>query len=785
MNQRIYLTRGAGRVLQAVVATGILSGGGAIGGCSSIGVVTVDPTIEHHDVAPFIAARNVDKIDLLLMIDNSRSMADKQAILDFAVPDLVKTLLTPKCVDDTGLPTPTQPGDVLASCPPGAHRATTPITDIHIGIISSSLGGHGADTCSVNGDTQSCPGAPNPSNNDAAHLISRQNACAGGEVPTYQNKGFLAWDPAQNLSPPGEGEAGAIAVDGFGNATTVTPGLVPTLKDMVRGVGQAGCGFTSQLESWYRFLVDPDPYQTITVENGKATPQGTDTLLLKQRADFLRPSSLLTIVMLTDSNDCSIKESGQFYYAAQQQSPTTPGMAFHLPRARQECATNPEDPCCKSCGQSAPKCPADDLCTTSPTLTEAEDPVNLRCFDQKRRFGIDFLYPVERYSDALQSPTVPNRQGDLVPNPIFSDLNLQDDDHRIRDKSLVFLSGIVGVPWQDLARDITDLTKGFKNAEELAMKDSQGHTAWDTVLGDPENHILPMDPHMIESVTPRSGIPGPTAATGTDPINGHDYTASDDLQYACVFGLPAPRDCSVPGVTGCDCGPGNDNPLCDPAAKTTQLRAKAYPGLRELATLKSLNNQGLVASICPTQLTDATRADYGYRQAVTGILDRLTSTTDGQCFPRELTPDAQGLVDCTIIEARDAGPACTCDPTRARRGVKQADQSFLADIKASSFAKDAGWNCFCELIEAGDPVDSTPQELAACVGDPGIAPVIHGGSDDGKGANGWCYVDPSRTPAANPDIVKSCPQDQHRLIRFAGDTMAASNSELFITCASH
>lgn len=34
----------------------------------------------------------------------------------------------------------------------------------------------------------------------------------------------------------------------------------------------------------------------------------------------------------------------------------------------------------------------------------ADDPPNLKCFDQKRRYGVDFHFPVDRYVNAL-SPT--------------------------------------------------------------------------------------------------------------------------------------------------------------------------------------------------------------------------------------------------------------------------------------------------------------------------------------------------------------------------------------------
>ena len=558
---------------------------------------------------------SASKIDLLLMIDNSRSMADKQEILGAAVPDLVQRLINPSCVDTKGVPASPQPAGPLDACPSGTKRVIKPVTDIHIGVISSSLGGHGANTCSPQ-ETFSCGGSPNFSNNDAGHLLARTDVCAGQTIPTYQKEGFLAWDPAQKLQPPGEASVGDL-----GGA----PGLIPTFRNMVVGVGQIGCGFESQLESWYRFLVDPEPYNEITVVNGKATPSGTDVLLLAQRANFLRPSSLLTIVMLTDENDCSTKETGQFYLAGQQKNPADPNKAFHLPRARSECKTNPNDPCCKSCGQAAGSCPADPACTASPTLSDAEDDINLRCFDQKRRFGIDFLYPIDRYTAALKSPLVPNRAGEMVPNPIFTDLNPTDADFTVRDANLVVLAGIVGVPWQSVARDPADLSKGFRSADEMVMKDASGNTGWDVVLGDPANYVAPKDKHMVESSAPRPGLPAPGSSPSADPIHGHEYTNSnDDLQYACSFPLAKPRDCAGSN-TGCDCGnPTNDNPLCDPNNPTMQLRAKGYPSLRELSLLRSVGSQGVVTSVCAAQVAAPSQPDYGYRPAMAAITAAIT-----------------------------------------------------------------------------------------------------------------------------------------------------------------
>lgn len=573
----------------------------------------------------------VDKVDIVLGIDNSRSMADKQEILSVAISDMIQALTNPPCLDANQQSIANQPLTGQDVCPEGSARQYLPINDIHIGIVSSSIGGHGSDACPGT-ETYSCSGgATNTTNNDRGHLVTRSDPCAAGMVATYQDKGFLAWDPTTSAnSPPGE---------------TDVANLTQGIRDLVVGAGQIGCGYESQLESWYRFLVDPEPYNSIVLDSSeRAVPQGTDQALLQQRAAFLRPDSLLAILMLSDENDCSTKEYGQFYFSSQQRELTNTSKAFRLPRARQECATNPNDPCCRSCGQDQTGCPVDPTCVQDPTLSDAEDNVNLRCWDQKRRFGIDFLYPVDRYVNGLSSSTVPNRAGDLVANPIFSNLNpTAYPNAQLRDPGLVVLGGIVGVPWQDLARDPSDLTKGYKNAEELAHADG-GVTTWDVILGEPTNYVAPLDPHMIESPYPRSGtnpITGtsiaPTgSAAGTDPISGHEYTPDSqsgpyDLQYACIFPLAQPQDCSDPNVIACDCLEAqNDNPLCEPDpannnARTLQVRAKAYPGIRQLNVIRDLGPQGVAGSICPAQQTDPSKADYAYRPSIQALITRVAS----------------------------------------------------------------------------------------------------------------------------------------------------------------
>jgi hypothetical protein len=731
----------------------------------------------------------VDKIDLLLVIDNSRSMADKQEILNLAIPDLVNQLVNPYCVDDSGmrLPDAQQPADPLAECPPASQREFDPILDIHIGVITTSLGGHGADSCNGNGSA---------TENDHGYLITRSSA--DGSTPpveTWNNKGFLVWDPDTmdpSHSPQGQTDIAALNAD---------------VQALVGGAGEVGCGYEAQLESWYRFLIDPDPYQDIALENNSAILQGTDNDLLQMRTAFLRPDSLLAIIMLSDENDCSIRDGGQFYFAGQIYQPGT-NNPYHLPPARAACASNPNDPCCRSCGQGpGDGCDASaDMCGGA--LPALEDNINLRCWDMKRRFGIEFLWPIDRYVSGLTSPQVSDRNGNVVSNPLYRDLDLTDTNNAVRDPGLVFVAGIVGVPWQDIARKnaagqpdlLTGLNAegeevgGFQSGAELAL-----NATFDLILGDPscyhtDANCLPDDPLMVEDVSPRTGthpITGETPAPASDPlgnqINGHEYGIpnKDDLQYACIFDLATPRDCTM-ASTNCDCtDANNDNPLCYNAGfGTTQYRAKAYPGVRELQLLKAVGTQGIVGSICPAQQSDDTLFNFGYRPAVGAIVERLKQALGGQCLSRSLTPDALGQVSCIILEARIAPDCQAVCSAAGRRPIDQNDPAVTA-AKDDPITQNADgterYDCYCEIpqLDNGDPNSNADDNLFACQTDVSETPVNGGGG----AVDGWCYIDATTAPpVGNVELVENCPENEERIIRFVGAGAATAGATLFITC---
>jgi hypothetical protein len=395
----------------------------------------------------------------------------------------------------------------------------------------------------------------------------------------------------------------------------------------------------------YRFLIDPEPPATVSKVNNQTVRQGIDSELLAERAAFLRPDSAVAVLALSDENDCSIRDDGVGWFV---------GATSHMPKATAACATNPNDPCCRSCAQNESAPPSgcaslanDPVCAGAPagtynTWDNLHDSLNLRCFHQQQRFGFDLLYPTTRYSAGLSALLIPNNAGTLVKNPLFYD----SSGVQTRSPTLVTFSAMVGVPWQDLATNAS-LAGGKLQYLDAAALGAQGR--WPLFLGNPRSFVDAQDPLMIESSSPRSGVQpllnAPLApATSTNPqqnpINGHEQNIPDlaDLEYACIFPLPSPKSCA-PGDSGCDCSADKtgdasavtaaNSPVCQPPgggpAGTTQYYAKAYPGLRELDVVRDLGERGVPTSICPKTLVSPSDADFGYGPAFDALLERVAA----------------------------------------------------------------------------------------------------------------------------------------------------------------
>jgi hypothetical protein len=564
---------------------------------------------------------------------------------------------------------------------------------------------------------------------------------------------------------------------------------------MVSGAGAAGCGIESQLESWYRFLVQPEPYASLALRSidGKtvATWENVDTMILRERRDFLRPDSLVAIIVLTDENDSEVDVRA------------APGTGYKLMartyqpyRGTSACATDPASPGCVPCDVN----PADPACappagsTTPPVYSAANDwgyDANLRHVHMKAKYGRDVQYPIQRYAIGLTSKTVPDRIGEYPPdagsyalgnnnctNPLFAASLPDGSDTREgplcnlppgpRTPDLVYYAVIGGVP-----HELLHFVDGDPKASALSDDDwvrivGRGPAAI-TMSSPPSYDYSNIDPHMIEDYRDRTTVayPFPVDSSKTGPLvasgaptaanfNGREWVTDQqdgdagastgghvqpvDVQYACTFPLPTPRDCSqAANSEACDC-PAESNHLshaqvpsvCDDQNPTLQTSAKAYPTIRELLVARLMGDRGIVSSLCPIHPTDQGTTDhpdplYGYRPAVTAIIDRLKVGLSSPCIPRRLTMDpADGTVPCLVLVTlpESNGGSCedpACDPTH---GLTAPPAAVLHDFCKN--VDDATKHSVCQLRQLTPELDPSDFMGGSCATDQ-VDP-------------GWCYV---------------------------------------------
>jgi hypothetical protein len=637
--------------------------------CLTRPVTTAPPTsTEIFTIA--LHNEQINKIDLLFMIDNSASMGDKQKLLAHAVPDMITRLVQPACVDTHGNRLGMN-SDMNGRCAAGKPEFPA-VHDMHIGIVTSSLGGRGGtSTCSPDEMNSASTLGLNAHNDDRGRLINR-----GGQAETTipntlgangAQLNFLAWYPmvaanksANNPPPPVPAE------------TTIgdpqTPGtLIGDFTAMIEGVHEHGCGFEAQNEAWYRFLVQPDPFDQIQINGTRASLTGLDSVILQQRAAFLRPDSLLAVIVVTDeneevSNPLSISGQGWLY----QTSPFLGSPTYGAPEGTVECQSTPgpmsgpNDPNCTSCALSSvqsasnfsSRCPDNPPGGVQGFLSAKNDSVNVRFFHQKQRFGVFAGYPIERYTRGLTKPSVPDRDHEVdgngnyvgdqdkyanCVNPIFAQ-NLPTDPKADRchltrgprTPDQVYYAAIGGVPHELLQAQSgdTECTAGTPQAD-CPQKGQLTDSDWLAITGqDPEHYDFSgADFHMLESEDPRGGSNClPNGTDGCDPINGREWNTAlggskQDLQFACIFqltdpqtGAPAPKDCTLMQYhDACDCEPSQGvanpfaKPLCqkDTNGQYTPIQAfgKAYPSVREMVIAHTMGKQGIVSSLCPIHVS--------------------------------------------------------------------------------------------------------------------------------------------------------------------------------------
>ncbi|MCL2725873.1 MAG: hypothetical protein FWD69_15710, partial [Polyangiaceae bacterium] len=347
-------------------------------------------------------------------------------------------------------------------------------------------------------------------------------------------------------------------------------------------------------------------------------------------------------------------------------------------------------------------------------------------------------------------------------NPLFAaSLPSKEGDEQCnlppgtRTADLIFFAVIGGVP-----NKLLHFTPDDPEASAITPSD------WTQILGaDPTNFNYDgISPYMIQSTTPRDGIPGPSASTtfgdnGQDPVVGRDYdTAGTDLQYACTFDLPAttPNPCADAIALSCDCVSNFSPPVIPPlcSAQGVQTKAKAYPTIREFQVVKALGNQGIIASLCPIQLTDNTRSDYGYNPAVASIVNRLKNVLTQQCLPQpfmhNLTHNPQtNEISCFVLAQLSLGQ--TCDKYGLAPPAQDILSVFIEQQNAAGF--DVSQAAICQVpqsaVAAGD----------SCKDDTNI---------------NWCYVENTSTAQPAGDCAQA--------LLFSAGSRDVAGAKFFLEC---
>ncbi|MGE0788563.1 MAG: hypothetical protein AB7S26_23000 [Sandaracinaceae bacterium] len=233
-------------------------------GCLEKNGVPVSPCTQVN-IASAIQVDNVDKVDLLFMVDNSNSMAEEQANLTREFPRIVTIMATGDFDGD---------GDVAGDGEPD-DPDFDPVASLQIGVVTSDMGTGGFTV----------PTCANSQFGDDGILRTVGNLTIGGCSATYPS--FL------NFSPGG----------------STTPMQFASDVSCVATTGTGGCGFEQQLEAPLKAL-SPTVAQPWTAE-GYTPPHffmNSDGNADVENAGFVRENSVLAIVLVSDEEDCSARD---------------------------------------------------------------------------------------------------------------------------------------------------------------------------------------------------------------------------------------------------------------------------------------------------------------------------------------------------------------------------------------------------------------------------------------------------------------------------------------------
>ncbi|MFK7984589.1 MAG: hypothetical protein AB8I08_01075 [Sandaracinaceae bacterium] len=213
-----------------------------------------------------IQVNNVDKVDLLFMVDNSNSMTEEQASLAIEFPRMINILASGDFDQDGSL---------------DGEDDFEPVRDLNVGVITSDMGtgGHTVPTCARSDF------------GDDGVLRTQGRTDISGCMATYPM--FLNFRPA----------------DG-GSATDFASDVA-----CVANTGTGGCGFEQQLEAILKAGSPTAPTSWTAADYSPPNPgffRNTFGHGDMANNGFFRENAVLALIPVTDEEDCSAANTDLF-----------------------------------------------------------------------------------------------------------------------------------------------------------------------------------------------------------------------------------------------------------------------------------------------------------------------------------------------------------------------------------------------------------------------------------------------------------------------------------------
>jgi len=244
------------------------------------------------------ASRRVDqsglsKVDLLFVIDNSGSMATEQLKLANELPRLVEVLTT---------------GNRNAGRGAGMANGQdmfTPVSSLHLGVVSSNMGGVD-DPTGDNAGLTACRGL-----GDDGKLLRSTEVAVTGVTATMPFE-FPGYNAGDVVLPPDAacGEVGAPPkYQQFEAGQDPSAADVATSFRCVSKLGVRGCSYEQQLDAMWKAVAPSDgDDEFLNDTQGNGNPRGFN-------AGFVRDDAILAVIQVSDEEDCSIKPEGKQLFA--------------------------------------------------------------------------------------------------------------------------------------------------------------------------------------------------------------------------------------------------------------------------------------------------------------------------------------------------------------------------------------------------------------------------------------------------------------------------------------